>query len=400
MWVSLLNRMLVNIFKSGDLHVTMPAGETYTYGDGSAPSVHLHLLAADLPKRLVHNPELAVGEAYVNGDLTIENDDVYGFMTLGIQNLHGQRAPVWWQRMAPGIKAALRRVQQYNPIGKARLNVSHHYDLSGELYDLFLDVDKQYSCGYFIDPDNSLEQAQIDKKNLIARKLRIEPGMRVLDIGCGWGGLGLTLAQDYGADVVGVTLSTEQHAVAQTRAKQAGLTDKVDFRLLDYRNINGKFDRIVSIGMFEHVGAPHFNEFFRHINELLVPDGVALIHTIGRTTSPANTNPWIAKYIFPGGYVPAMSEVLTAVQDVGLMVSDIEVWRLHYAYTLRHWRNRFEANREKAAALYDERFCRMWTYYLVAAELSFRLGVQDVFQFQLVRQQDAVPLTRDYIYEH
>ncbi|MGR3662889.1 MAG: class I SAM-dependent methyltransferase [Paracoccaceae bacterium] len=293
-----------------------------------------------------------------------------------------------------------RRVQQYNPVGKAQSNVAHHYDLSGELYDLFLDTDRQYSCGYFKGPDVSLEQAQIDKKAHIAHKLLIEPGMRVLDIGCGWGGMGLTLAQDFGAEVVGVTLSTEQYAVAVARAKEAGLSERVNFRLMDYRHVEGTFDRIVSVGMFEHVGAPHFREYFHHIGGLLAPDGIALIHTIGRAVQKANTSPWVEKYIFPGGYVPPLSEMMAAIEDEKLITTDVEIWRLHYAYTLRHWHDRFVANRDKAVALYDERFYRMWRYYLVAAEMSFRLGIQDVFQVQLVHRQEAVPLTRDYLYSN
>jgi cyclopropane-fatty-acyl-phospholipid synthase len=398
MWISLLDRMLVKIFKTGDLHVTMPDGTTHTYGDGTEPTVRIQLIPQDLPKRLLNSPELVTGEAYMDGELLIEDDDVIGFLTIGLQNLRGDRAPVWWQTLTPGIHRVARRLQQYNPIGKAQSNVSHHYDLSGELYDLFLDKDKQYSCGYFRDPGNELELAQIDKKNHIAGKLLIEPGMKVLDIGCGWGGMGLTLAKDFGAQVVGVTLSTEQHGVAQARAKKAGLSDKVDFRLTDYRNIDEKFDRIVSVGMFEHVGVPHFREYFRHVGRMLAQDGVALIHTIGRNGPPSTTSPWVAKHIFPGGYVPSLSEAMAAIEDEGLTTTDIEVWRLHYAYTLKHWYDRFQANREKAAALYDERFCRMWTYYLVAAEMSFRLGIQNVLQFQLTHDQEAVPLTRDYLY--
>jgi cyclopropane-fatty-acyl-phospholipid synthase len=276
--------------------------------------------------------------------------------------------------------------------------VQHHYDLSGELYDLFLDTDRQYSCAYFADPSMTLEQAQAAKKHHIAGKLLLRPGMRVLDIGCGWGGMALTLAQDYGVDVVGVTLSTEQHKVATERAKAAGLSEQVSFRLMDYRDVEGQFDRIVSVGMFEHVGAPHYRAYFKSVQELLAPDGVALIHTIGRSQPPGTTSPWITKYIFPGGYAPALSETAAAYEASGLVAADIEVWRLHYAETLRHWYMRFMDNIDKARALYDERFCRMWRYYLVASELTFRLSNQVVFQMQLTPKQDAVPLTRDYLY--
>jgi cyclopropane-fatty-acyl-phospholipid synthase len=244
----------------------------------------------------------------------------------------------------------------------------------------------------------TLEEAQAAKKQHIAGKLLIEPGMRVLDIGCGWGGMGLTLARDYGAEVVGVTLSEEQHAMANARAEKAGLSDRVRFELMDYRKVEGKFDRIVSVGMFEHVGVPHYGEYFRTVRERLTDDGIALIHTIGRCERPGTTSPWIAKYIFPGGYVPALSETLHAIEGQDLFTTDVEVWRLHYAETLKHWYDRFTANIDKARALYDDRFCRMWRYYLVACELTFRLDRQVVFQFQLSPVQDAVPLTRDYLY--
>jgi cyclopropane-fatty-acyl-phospholipid synthase len=292
----------------------------------------------------------------------------------------------------------MRAIDQHNPMTIARKNVAHHYDLSGALYDLFLDSDKQYSCAYFRHPDDTLEQAQAQKKAHIAGKLLLEPGMRVLDIGCGWGGMALTLARDYGANVLGVTLSEEQHKVATARAAAEGLQDKVEFRLTDYRKVQDRFDRIVSVGMFEHVGVPHYGEYFTQVHDKLTEDGVALIHTIGRAFPPGYTNPWIAKYIFPGGYVPAMSEVMKAVEQKDLWVTDVEVWRLHYAETLRHWHARFMANRDKVARLYDERFCRMWRYYLIAAEMTFRYNRQCVFQFQISRRQDAVPLTREYLY--
>jgi cyclopropane-fatty-acyl-phospholipid synthase len=316
---------------------------------------------------------------------------------LAIRNVARGRS-FWWHAALFRIRTLLRRFDQWNPAGRAKRNVAHHYDLSGELYDLFLDDDKQYSCAYFARPDMTLEAAQAAKKAHIAGKLMIEPGMRVLDIGCGWGGMGLTLARDYGARVLGVTLSEEQHKIATRRAQEAGLEGQVEFRLTDYRNVDETFDRIVSVGMFEHVGVPHYREYFRNVNDKLSEDGIALIHTIGRTNPPGATSPWITKYIFPGGYIPSMSEVLTAVEKEGLWSTDVEVWRLHYAETLRHWHDRFQANRDRAREIYDERFCRMWRYYLVASELTFRLHHQCVFQFQLAHRQDAVPLTRDYLY--
>ena len=265
------------------------------------------------------------------------------------------------------------------------------------MYELFLDVDRQYSCAYFARPDMTLEEAQAAKKAHIAAKLCLKPGMRVLDIGCGWGGLALSLARDHGARVLGVTLSQEQHRVATERAQAAGLADRVTFRLMDYRDVTERFDRVVSVGMFEHVGVPHYRAYFEAVQARLGPQGVALIHTIGRSAPPGTTNPWIARYIFPGGYIPALSEMMAAVERTDLWPTDVEVWRLHYAETLRHWHDRFMANRDRAEALYDARFCRMWRFYLVASEMGFRVGRQCVFQLQLARDRAAVPLTRAYL---
>ncbi|MFN3144229.1 MAG: class I SAM-dependent methyltransferase [Paracoccaceae bacterium] len=397
MWDTLFDKAIARIVKAGTLVVEMPDGASRRYGDGTGDPVILRLKDRDLPRRILLNPDLAVGEGYMNGTLEIEDDDLYGFMGLAVKNLAAGNK-FWWQLALERIRRVLRRIEQHNPMHRARQNVAHHYDLSGELYDLFLDTDKQYSCAYFARPDMTLEEAQAAKKAHIAGKLLIEPGMRVLDIGCGWGGMGLTLARDYGARVLGVTLSEEQHKVATARARAEGLEDRVEFRLADYRTVTERFDRIVSVGMFEHVGVPHYREYFGHVRDKLTEDGVALIHTIGRVSPPGSTSPWILKYIFPGGYVPAMSEAISAVEKEGLWSTDVEVWRLHYAETLRHWHDRFMANRDKAAALYDERFCRMWRYYLIASELTFRFNRQCVFQFQLARKQTAVPLTRDYLY--
>jgi cyclopropane-fatty-acyl-phospholipid synthase len=297
------------------------------------------------------------------------------------------------------LKRLLRTLHTYNPIGRAQRNVAHHYDLSGTLYDLFLDADRQYSCAYFVGDNDSLEVAQDNKKLHLAAKLLLQPGQKVLDIGSGWGGLALYLARLAGVDVTGVTLSTEQQKVAQDRARAAGIADKVRFHLRDYREESGTYDRIVSVGMFEHVGAAHYREFFAKARDLLTEDGVMLLHSIGRMEPPGGTNPWLRKYIFPGGYTPALSEVFAAAERVGLWVTDVEVLRLHYAATLREWRRRFESNRDKIRAIYDERFCRMWEFYLVGCELSFRHLGQMVFQMQLARRLDTVPLTRDYIAE-
>ncbi|MGR3372622.1 class I SAM-dependent methyltransferase [Pseudooceanicola nanhaiensis] len=398
MWERLLLDFLKQVVHAGRLTVVMPDGRAHDFGSGTgAPWVTVRLLDEDLPRKVVLNPDLAVSEAYMDERLTVDGDDLHAFFEMILVNL-SQRRSAWWQAPLALSRRAMRRLAQHNPIGRAQQNVAHHYDLSGALYDLFLDEDRQYSCAYFPRPGMTLDEAQAAKKAHIAKKLLLKPGMRVLDIGCGWGGMALTLAREHGARVVGVTLSKEQHAVAVKRAEAAGLSDRVDFRLTDYRTLSESFDRIVSVGMFEHVGAPHFLEYFRTVERLLDPDGVALIHTIGRETPPGVTSPFIRKYIFPGGYVPALSEIATAVEKTRLWTTDIEVWRLHYATTLRHWYDRFMARQDEARALYDDRFCRMWRYYLLASEMTFRHDFQVVYQIQIARRQDAVPLSRDYMY--
>ena len=403
MWEKLFDRMAGTIIRSGTLHITMPDGRRITAGDGTGQPVAIRLTDPDLPRRILLDPDLAVGEGYMAGTLLIESDDLRGFLALAMRNLGAgaglDHLPgLWWQRPRALSRRAARRWRQWNPAARARANVAHHYDLSGALYDLFLDADKQYSCAYFADPSMTLDEAQRAKKRHVAQKLLLEPGMRILDIGCGWGGMALTLARDYGARVTGVTLSEEQHRVASARAREAGLDALVDFRLADYRSVTERFDRIVSVGMFEHVGVPHYDEYFATVSDRLAPDGVALVHTIGRMRPPGITSPWIERYIFPGGYIPALSEMAAAIERQPLYMTDIEVWRLHYAETLRHWHDRFVGNIDKARALYDDRFCRMWRYYLVAAEMTFRHNRQCVFQVQLAHRQDAVPLTRDYLH--
>lgn len=398
MWNRLFDRFLVHLIQSGTLTVTLPDGSTRRYGPGGdAPDVRLTLHGADTVRRLVLDPHLAAGEAYMDGRLQLDGDDLHGFLELILRNIDTGDDGVF-SRVQRAWRRMVRSLAQYNPVPRSRANVAHHYDLSGTLYEWFLDDDRQYSCGYFRSPDDTLEQAQAQKKAHIAAKLCLKPGMRVLDIGCGWGGMALTLARDHGAVVLGVTLSEEQLKVARHRAEAAGLADRVRFELMDYRLVQGRFDRIVSVGMFEHVGAPQFRTYFRTLRKLLADDGVALVHTIGRVTPPGTTNPWIVKYIFPGGYIPALSEVLAAVEHENLLSADIEVWRLHYAMTLRHWHDRFMAHRDEAARLYDERFVRMWKFYLVASEQTFRFWNNCVFQLQLTRDQRAVPLTRDYLY--
>lgn len=391
----LLSRLLRPLIRFGRLTVIDADDRPHVFGSEISPAVTVRLHDRRLHWRLALNPGLHAGEAYMDGTLTVEDAPLYAFIELFARNL-GHAGAIDLSGPFDLVNRAARRLQQFNPAARARRNVAHHYDLSAELYDLFLDRDRQYSCAYFTDPGEDLESAQLRKKQHIAAKLLIEPGMRVLDIGCGWGGLGLYLAQALGADVTGITLSTEQLAVANERAKAAGLADKAQFHLRDYRHETGSFDRIVSVGMFEHVGINHYGEFFRTLRDRLSDDGVALLHTIGRRAGPGSTNPWLQKYIFPGGYSPSLSEIGSAVERSGLWINDVEVLRLHYAETLRHWRLRFEANRSKIAALYDERFCRMWEFYLATSEVSFRHLDSVVFQVQLAKRRDAVPQTRDY----
>jgi cyclopropane-fatty-acyl-phospholipid synthase len=394
----LLARLARSVIRRGRLVIIDAHGRRHEAGDGNGPRATIRLHERHLHTSLGLNPLLRMGEAYMDGSMTIEEGTLYDFLDVCSVNedpLHRSLAG----RSARAINWVLRNVHQYNPVGRARRNAAHHYDLSNALYDLFLDRDRQYSCAYFTHPHDDLEQAQQDKKLHIAAKLLLAPGQRVLDIGCGWGGLALHLAQGGAAEVVGISLGAEQIKVANTRAARAGLADRVRFELCDYREVSGRFDRIVSVGMFEHVGVRHYPAFFAKIAELLPEDGVALLHTIGRIDGPGATNPWMRKYIFPGGYAPALSEVASVIERSGLWMTDIEVLRVHYAETLRLWRERFAANRERVAQLYDERFCRMWEFYLVGAEMSFRRGGHAVFQIQLARDRAAVPLTRDYITE-
>lgn len=395
----LLAGLLDRLIKRGCLLVVDHQGRSHRFGDpGREPDVAITLRDSAVARRLFLNPYLALGEAYMDGALTIEKGSVYDLLDLLCSNLGtGEVSALGGFRRRLGLM--FRFFQQFNPMTRAQRNVAHHYDLSDELYSLFLDQDRQYSCAYFETPDATLDEAQLAKKRHIAAKLLLKPGQKVLDIGSGWGGMGLYLAQAGAGNVTGVTLSKEQLAVSQRRAAEAGLDQKVQFRLQDYRLLTGKFDRIVSVGMFEHVGVPHYPKFFAKVRDLLTDDGVMLLHSIGRWDGPGTTNPWIRKYIFPGGYIPALSEVLPVIERNGLIVTDIEILRLHYAETLRHWRERFLAHWDKVAGIYDERFCRMWEFYLAGSEVSFRYNGMMVFQIQLAKSVDAVPLTRDYIGE-
>ena len=395
-WEKAADRFLRRLMTDRALEVTWMDGRTTLYGSGEPVRVAFH--DVDLPRRLVMNPHLAIPEAYMDGTFTIEGDDLRLFFAAIIPGT-ARADEIPTLRRVQEIARARKRLEQINTPLRARRNVKVHYDLPPELYDLFLGEDRQYSCAYFERPDMSLEEAQEAKKRLIAKKLLIEPGMRVLDIGCGWGGMALTLARDFGAEVVGVTLSDEQHAAARKRVASAGLEGRIDIRLQDYRDVGGPFDRIVSVGMFEHVGVPNYRTYFGKIKELLTEDGVALIHTIGRTGPPGITSPFISKYVFPGGYVPALTEVMQPVERLHLELCDLEVWRLHYAETLRHWYERFMEREAEAERLMDARFVRMWRFYLAGSEMTFRHHRQVVFQLQIAKRKDAVPITRDYLYE-
>jgi cyclopropane-fatty-acyl-phospholipid synthase len=392
----LLSRLLERIITIGRLRVIDAGGGLHTFDRSAGKRVTVRLHDPALHWKLAARPRLYFGEAFMDGKLTIEEGSLYDLVELLAVNLEAMPAGLP-ARLLNGYVTLFRRIHQYNPLPRARQNVAHHYDLSDQLYELFLDQDRQYSCGYFRDGSEDLDTAQLDKKRHIAAKLLIRPGQRVLDIGSGWGGLALYLAGECGAEVTGLTLSREQHKVATRRAAAAGLSDRVRFYLRDYREEVGHYDRIVSVGMFEHVGVTHYRAFFAKLKSLLAPDGVALLHSIGRKDGPGSTSPWIRKYIFPGGYVPALSEVLPLIEQLRLWVTDIEILRLHYAETLRAWRRRFERNRDRVRAIYDDRFYRMWEMYLVGSEIAFRRQDHMVFQMQLAKSVDAVPLTRDYM---
>jgi cyclopropane-fatty-acyl-phospholipid synthase len=390
----LLRRLLVKFIRRGTMVFATASGETFTCGDGTGEPVHARFLTADAEWRVLMNPELALGEIYMDGQFIVERGTIADALAI----LMDQRdALPHWAKPQWRMRYLVRRIRQFNPRQRARNNVAHHYDLDGRLYALFLDADRQYSCAYFETADTSLDDAQFAKKRHLAAKLLLRRGDRVLDIGSGWGGLGLYLAEMTGANVTGITLSTEQLQVSNARAAERNLSRTAKFLLQDYRDIGGPFERIVSVGMFEHVGVDHYDTFFKRCAELLTDDGVMMLHSIGRSTGPDVTSPWITRYIFPGGYIPALSEVFPAIERAGLLVCDTEVLRLHYADTLKAWRERFMARREEAVQLYDERFARMWEFYLAASEMAFRKQNMMNFQIQLAKRQDVVPMTRDYV---
>jgi cyclopropane-fatty-acyl-phospholipid synthase len=395
----LLRWGLEQFVRRGTLRVTTARGATLFFGDGTGTPVAARFTSRAAQRSVVLDPEIRLGETYMDGTLVIEEGTIADLLRLVLGQTPDGMPPDWalpqWL-----VRYLNRRLKQLNLPSRSQRNVAHHYDLDSRLYSLFLDADRQYSCGYFEASDQSLDDAQVAKKRHLAAKLLLNGDRSehsVLDIGCGWGGLALYLAEFCGAHVTGITLSQEQLAVARQRAAEKNLTGAADFRLQDYRKVDETFDRIVSVGMFEHVGLGYYDAYFKKCASLLADDGVMLLHTIGRSEGPNVTNPWIAKYIFPGGYIPALSEVMPAIERSGLLVTDIEILRLHYADTLQAWRDRFLAHRDEVEKLYDRRFVRMWEFYLAASEMAFREQAMMVLQIQLAKRQDVVPMTRDYI---
>ncbi len=391
-----LPKLFAKAIRKGRLTLKGPDGYECSFGDGDGPTATIRIDDPSLDWKIFLNPELKAAEAYMDGGLVVEDGGAWDLLSVFFVNKRSfdmSPTQIFWNSLA----RRLRRFMQHNPIAQARSNVAHHYDLGNAFYRMWLDWDMQYSCGYFPDGDEALAEAQTLKKRHICAKLGLEPGQKVLDIGCGWGGMGLYLAAVADVDVVGVTLSTEQHAIANARAAAAGLADRCRFELKDYRHVDETFDRIVSVGMLEHVGVGHLGEYFLKVRDCLKPDGVALIHTISTKAPPGITGPFLRKYIFPGGYAPSLSELALSVERSGLWITDCEVWRVHYADTLRIWRDRFEGRRAEVEAMYDERFARMWEFYLAASEGAFRYGSSNVIQVQLGRERDAMPLHRDYV---
>jgi cyclopropane-fatty-acyl-phospholipid synthase len=392
----LLHRFLQRTIVEGSLEIVHADGRTDRYGDGRGAPVRIRFASDAAERSVILDPDLKLGEEYMDGGYSVEAGSVYDILHIALSNMENFRLP-WWSGAVSAGRYLFRRLHQLNTPGRARKNIHSHYDLDGRLYSLFLDDDLQYSCAYFEDGVETLAEAQLAKKRHIAAKLDLRPGLKVLDIGSGWGGLGLYLAEHFGVDVTGVTLSDEQLAVSNRRAEERGLAGRVRFLLQDYRSLKGPFDRIVSVGMFEHVGVNHFRAYFNKCHDLLAPDGTMLLHSIGRFGPPGETSAFIRKHIFPGGYIPSISEVMPHIEKSGLKTTDVEILRLHYAKTLRLWRERFLAHKEEVLALYDERFVRMWEFYLAASECAFRVGAMMNMQIQLTRKLEALPLTRGYM---
>ena len=389
-----LLRIALSHIGRGRLQVTTARGRVFTFGDGTGPPIAVRFTSSAAQWAVLCDPDLKLGEAYMDGSFVVESGTIADFVDVALQEQCRDAWP-FWAAPITALRYACRRIAQLNLRRRAWRNVAHHYDLDERLYALFLDSDRQYSCAYFKSPQQSLDDAQLAKKRHIAAKLLVDGRHRVLDIGCGWGGLALYISEMCGAEVTGITLSREQLRTARSRADERDLSARVSFRALDYRDVDEQFDRIVSVGMFEHVGVNFYGTFFSKCAELLADDGVMVLHSIGRSDGPSSTNAWIAKYIFPGGYIPALSEVLPAVERAGLLITDIEILRLHYAETIKAWRARFLAHRDAVARLYDARFVRMWEFYLACSEAAFRRQNMMVFQIQLAKRQGVVPITRD-----
>ena len=392
--VSFLN----NLFKKGGFVLIDANSKKYIIGspDKSKP-LTLKLLNKDLHYKLLINPDLYFGEAYMDGSLVIENGSISEFLELAFQNI-GRGEINSFGYILKKIKGTFRYLTNFNFVKRSKENVAHHYDISDDLYEIFLDSKRQYSCGYFKNDDDTLETAQQNKINHIVKKLNIKSNQKVLDIGCGWGHLAIEIAKQSKCEVTGITLSENQHRYANAKAKEYNLENQVQFKLCDYRNLKEKFDRVVSVGMFEHVGRKFYKTFFKQVNQLLKHNGLALIHTIGSINEPRDPQPWISKYIFPGGYTPSMSEVVGPIEKSGLIISDLEVLRMHYAHTLKNWKERCITNKSKITSMFDEKFFRMWEFYLASCEMVFKWGDQVVFQFQLTKDLTTAPNTRDYIY--
>jgi len=394
-----LARFLNKLFKKDGFFLIDANSKKYIIGSPENKNpIILKVLDKKLHYKLLFRPDLYFGEAYSEGNIIIENGTLSDFLNLALMNI-GRGELNFFSQFINKISGSYRYLTNFNFIKKSKMNVAHHYDLSDDLYDLFLDPKRQYSCGYFRNENDSLETAQNNKIQHIIKKLNIKPNQKVLDIGCGWGSLAIDIAKSTNCEVTGITLSKNQFDYCKKKAKELNLENQVTFKLIDYRELNEKFDRIVSVGMFEHVGRKFYKKFFKKVENLLNDNGISLIHTIGSVNPPRDPHPWITKFIFPGGYTPSLSEVTTPIEKAGLIVSDIEVLKLHYSYTLRHWKENCIKNKAKIIEMFDERFFRMWEFYLAGCEIAFKWGDQVVYQFQLTKNYTSTPTTRDYIYQ-
>ena len=393
-----LKNFLNNLIKVDGFNLIDANGKEFIIGKPiKNPPIKIKLLDKSLHYKLLLLPDLYFGEAYMNGSLVIENGSLTEFLEIAMRNI-GRNELNNYSKIIKKIAGTYRYFTKFNLISRSKENVAHHYDISEKLYDLFLDKNRQYSCAYFKDKNDTLEDAQLNKMNHIIKKLNLKPNQKVLDIGSGWGTLAMEIAKQSKCEVLGITLSENQLEYSKKKAKELNLENQVSFKLIDYRELNEKFDRIVSVGMFEHVGRKFYNKYFKSVAKMLTEDGVALIHTIGSNMTPRDPHPWISKYIFPGGYTPSLSEVAGPIEKSGLIISDLEVLRMHYSHTLRNWKERFMGKKDEVLNMFDEKFFRMWEFYLVGCELAFKWGDQVVFQFQLSKKILSTPNTRDYIY--